>query len=273
VPSLLRTGARLLVLLVLLVATATAALLRLLPLALAAMPTLQKFRWHSELSDAQVRSMDVGCIDRINGTRTLADSQPFKRASRFYMSWNQGGGIWENSTDKKTFAPPHSLVEVVHCARPGFRGPVWFFLSPGSGIWFNVGRTLQLRDDYTPVILRDMLGIEEWMKHVRERYDTIQLLQKEADDLRPVELVWLNQTFRESDTMRSISHAHLMCGQNRTELRSCTNSAYLRYAADCTQSVARQKCNVSGLPLYKGGWMDSCSRCAYVASPTAAANR
>jgi len=80
------------VLLVLLVATATAALLRLLPLALAAMPTLQKFRWHSELSDAQVRSMDVGCIDRINGTRTLADSQPFKRASRFYMSWNQGGG-------------------------------------------------------------------------------------------------------------------------------------------------------------------------------------
>ena len=236
------------------------------------MPNLQKLRWHSELSDAQVRRMDVGCIDRINGTRTLANSQPFRRASRFYMSWNQGAAIWENSTEKKTFAPPHSLVEVVHCARPGSRDPMWFFLSPGSGMWFNVGRTLQLRDDYSPVILRDKLSIKEWMQFVRERYDTIQLLQKEADDLRPVELVWLKQNFSESHTMRSISHAHLMCGQNRTELRSCSGSAYLHYADRCTQSVARQKCNVSGLPLYKGGWMDSCSRCAPTASPAAAAN-
>ena len=238
-----------------------------LPPAPPAAYTLQKLRWQAELDAAHVRSMNVGCKESSQRTERV------DTGSRFYMGWQQGLAIWENSTEERVFAPPHSLVEVVHCSRD-FKAPMWFFLAPGSGMWFNVGRTLMLHDmwvhqtaSHIPLpgmLIKELASHDPWLLLMRKEYDTVQILEKreDGDALRPVEMIWLNPHFNEGHSMRSIQK-HLLCGQEATTATSCKNSVYLDYTDRCTQSVAKENCSANGLPLYRGGWpSDSCVPCS-----------
>ena len=214
--------------------------------------------------------MNVGCLEYSQKTDRV------DTGSRFYMGWQQGLAIWENSTEERAFAPPHSLVEVVHCQRAleaAHKAPMWFFLAPGSGMWFNVGRTLMLHDTWVhqtasriplpDMLLRDLVIHDPWLQLMRKQYDTVQILEKreDGDGLRPVEMVWLTgyPHFTEGDSMRSIEN-HLLCGQKGTKATSCKNSVYFDYTDRCNQTVAKEDCSAKGLPLWRPG--RSCLRCS-----------
>ena len=237
---------------------------------------LQKLRW-LPLPASTLRGMNVGCL---RNRSYLVGGDGRVGSSRFYMDWSQSHAIWEDSTEEKRFAPSHSWVEVVHCLRPTSRNPetatrTWFYIAPGSGMWFNVGETLQLHEDYRPVILRDLLGIKEWYKIASARYKTIQLRKSQDDPYRPIELVWLNTSWSERNTMADMAAEHLMCGDNETVLTSCVGSPLLAKTSTCDtwstghsqriqnlSNIPRDQCD--RLPLYLGGFqrIQQCNLCS-----------
>ena len=254
---------------------------RLPPLPLQPWMRLQKLRW-LPLPAATLRSMNVGCL---RNRSEFVGGDGRVGSSRFYMDWSQSHAIWEDSTEEKRFSPSHSWIEVVHCRRLGTgatrKSPKrpWFFLAPGSGVWFNVGETLQLHEDYQPVILRDLLGIKEWFTIASASYKTIQLRKPQDDPYRPIELVWLNTSWSEGNTMADMAAEHLMCGDNETALTSCVGSPLLAKMSACDtwstgdsqrnqnlSSIPRDQCD--GLPLYLGGFprmqqrMQQCNLCS-----------
>jgi hypothetical protein len=52
--------------------------------------------------------------------------------------------------------PPNTFVEISHTVFPGDSGAIWYYMSVGSGVWLNVGKTAVYKDHADGV--KDLLG-------------------------------------------------------------------------------------------------------------------
>lgn len=77
----------------------------------------------------------------LNGTREVVDSKAVKEGDLFGSVSTTGGGLaiyhgkWEP-------VPNNTWVEVTHAVFPTELEGSWVWRSPGSGVWYNMGRTL-----------------------------------------------------------------------------------------------------------------------------------
>jgi len=101
-------------------------------------------------------------------------------------------------------APAYTWVEVSHTVFPGDKGVMWFYMSVGSGVWFNVGNTAVYEDHSDAVA--DMLQTD---CHDQSQ-DTFGSTPTECEDDFPS--LYATATSAGYNSIQFYAHHDCMCG-------------------------------------------------------------
>jgi hypothetical protein len=212
--------------------------------------------WVPLLSTPAINKMGVVC----NGRQT--QEKPLFVASFFAQS----AAIWAVQPSLPPLAN-NTWVEVVHCERRGWKGPMWLFVSPGSGVSVNTGRTWVVPHKVFYGEIKPKLGTKSYVDNLRLHFDTLQISHAPSDEDYPgtwqgsgamIELI-LFASLEEAalDTLKRSQY--LRCGRY-PYLRNCTaNDRSMQMIERCSmqpaQAYAPHALGALRLPMFPHtGW-------------------
>ena len=205
--------------------------------------------WIPLLSTLFMRSIRVACAPTNQTHMYLAPAL------------GQAAALWIHQQEVRP-SPNDTWIEVVHCPRQGWRGPMWLFHAVGSGIWLNTRRTL-IFDDPTANV-REALFNMTYVRWLTDRYDTLQIIKPPGDGgtgcwgVPAVEIILL--AGHEHGDIWSIRNL-VRCGRSH-DLRECAaTDNSLEMVARCTSPVDKayhpHRPNSLNLPHVDVGWTRS----------------
>jgi len=115
----------------------------------------------------------------------------------------------------------HSWVEVIHCCCDLFQNGYWFYVGTGSGIWYNVGKTIVFEDhvqaycyfyniDFTTLsqdeynTIENKADKENYLRARQDGYDSIQYLYRlEWSDTRSIYKTEIQDLRHERDNLKT----------------------------------------------------------------------
>ena len=158
--------------------------------------------------------------------------------------WDPPGTLWVWNSDRSA-SPDHSVVEVTHCASQRFfrdkdieKHGAWFYRTPGSGVFLDVGRTRAFD--------RHEDAVREFVEAGARCYECAEFFDIVSENATAVGL----------DTVQFTGHTDQDCGNAAVEI------VYLR-GSGSTACAGAPLLGVDGEPCRCDDTL-RCASCAYV---------
>lgn len=119
-------------------------------------PGAFQFLWQISAANTGVYQGDpTDCTGGTDGSGQELAPGTYYTGNSFLEAKDVYGYIY-NPNFYGSWVPANTWVEVTHSVFPGDVGAIWYYMSVGSGVWFNVGNTA-VYDDHSSGVL-DLLG-------------------------------------------------------------------------------------------------------------------